>query len=366
MDVLIICNSASGLEVFRGMLIQELIKKENAVCAIIPLADNEKEGVSEKRIEEMGCHLIRVPMERRGLNPFRDCKLLLTYTRMVRKWKPGLVVTYTIKPNIYGGIACRLCHASYAANITGLGTAFQNDGLLRKFVTFLYKAALRKAKTVFFENVEDRQVFLNAGIIREERGCLLNGAGVNLEHFYPEDYPAGKKTRFLFIGRIMKEKGVDELFDAMKRLTAEGVDCLLDILGGFDEDYSGKIQEYESEGWLKYWGYQEDVRPFIAASHCFVLPSWHEGMANTNLECAASGRPVITSRICGCMEAVEDGVTGFLCERKDSDSLYAAMKRFCALPMEERKAMGLAGRKRMEAIFDKKQVVRETIARLME
>ncbi len=128
---------------------------------------------------------------------------------------------------------------------------------------------------------------------------------MDLEHFHPEDYPAGEKTRFLFIGRIMKEKGVDELFDAMKRLTVEGVDCSLDILGGFDEDYSGKIREYESEGWLKYRGYQEDVRPFIAASHCFVLPSWHEGMANTNLECAASGRPVITSRIHGCMEAVE-------------------------------------------------------------
>ena len=366
MDVLIICNSASGLEVFRGMLIQELIKKEKTVCAIVPLADNEKEWVSEKRIEEMGCHLIRVPMERRGLNPFRDCKLLLTYIRTVRKMEPGLVITYTIKPNIYGGIACRLHHVPYAANITGLGTAFQKDGLLRKFVTFLYKAALRKAKIVFFENVEDRQVFLNAGMIREEQGCLLNGAGVNLEHFHLADYPAGEKTRFLFIGRIMKEKGVDELFDAMKRLTAEGVDCSLDILGGFDEDYSGKIREYESEGWLKYWGYQEDVRPFIAASHCFVLPSWHEGMANTNLECAASGRPVITSRIHGCMEAVEDGVTGFLCERKNSGSLYRAMKKFTELSSDERKAMGLAGRKRMEAIFDKKRVVHETMTRLME
>ena len=189
---------------------------------------------------------------------------------------------------------------------------------------------------------------------------------MNLEHFYPADYPGDKKTRFLFIGRIMKEKGVDELFDAMKRLTAEGVDCSLDILGGFDEDYSGKIREYESEGWLKYWGYQEDVRPFIAASHCFVLPSWHEGMANTNLECAASGRPVITSRIHGCMEAVEDGVTGFLCERKNAGSLYRAMKKFTELSFDERKAMGLAGRKRMEAIFDKKRVVHETMTRLME
>lgn len=359
MRILILTNFDVGLYQFRRELIQTLLIK-NEVFISLPY------GELVEPLVEMGCLFIDTPMERRGMNPVKDGRLFAAYRRILREIKPELVICYTIKPNIYGGIACRLRHVPYAVNITGLGTAFQKDGLLRKFVTFLYRVALRKAKVVFFENVEDRQVFLDAGIIREEQGCLLNGAGVNLEHFYPADYPGDKKTRFLFIGRIMKEKGVDELFDAMKRLTAEGVDCSLDILGGFDEDYSGKIREYESEGWLKYWGYQEDVRPFIAASHCFVLPSWHEGMANTNLECAASGRPVITSRIHGCMEAVEDGVTGFLCERKNSGSLYRVMKKFTELSFDERKAMGLAGRKRMEAIFDKKRVVHETMTRLME
>lgn len=162
----------------------------------------------------------------------------------------------------------------------------------------------------------------------------------------------------------MREKGLDELFAAMKKLRADGVECSLDILGGFDEDYSTVIETYEQEGWLKYWGYQDDVRPFIASCHCFVLPSWHEGMANTNLECAASGRPVITSNIHGCMEAVEDGVTGFLCEKQNAESLYQVMKGFCELSREEKQNLGRRGRERMEMYFDKTLVVRNTIRAL--
>lgn len=365
MNILIICNSASGLEAFRGMLIRELITGGNTVSAIVPLTDDEKEWISEKQIEEMGCPLIHIPMERRGMSPLKDGKLLLAYIRTVHRRKPELVITYTIKPNAYGGIACRLCHVPYAANITGLGTAFQNDGWLRKFVTILYKVALRKANVVFFENAENQQVFLDAGMIRKEQACLLNGAGVDLEKFSVKPYPEDSDiVRFLFIGRVMKEKGVDELFAAMRMLQKDGVPCSLDVLGGFDEDYSKQIGDCESEGWLRYHGVQSDVRPFIANCHCFVLPSWHEGMANTNLECAASGRPVITSNIHGCLEAVEDGVTGFLCEKQNAESLYEAMKGFCELTFEERQNMGRAGRKRMEAVFDKRKVVEETIRHL--
>ena len=162
----------------------------------------------------------------------------------------------------------------------------------------------------------------------------------------------------------MREKGIDELFEAMRRLRADGIDCTLDVLGGYEEDYHTKIAQYEEAGWLRYHGYQKDVRPFIADCHCFVLPSWHEGMANTNLECAAMGRPVITSNIHGCMEAVEDGVTGFLCEKKNADDLYRVMKDFTLLTHQQRETMGLAGRRRMEELFDKKKVVEETIRHL--
>ena len=160
----------------------------------------------------------------------------------------------------------------------------------------------------------------------------------------------------------MKEKGVDELFAAMRMLQKDGIHCSLLVLGGFDEDYSKQIEDCENEGWLRYHGVQSDVRPFIENCHCFVLPSWHEGMANTNLECAAMGRPVITSNIHGCLEAVEDGVSGFLCDKKNADNLYQVMKQFTKLSYDERKAMGLAGRKHMEEVFDKKKVVEDTIS----
>ena len=163
------------------------------------------------------------------------------------------------------------------------------------------------------------------------------------------------------MGRIMAEKGIDELFEAMQHLVSDGINCELHLLGSYEENYKAKIEKYEAEGWLHYYGYQKDVRPFIEESHCFVLPSWHEGMANTNLECAASGRPVITSNIYGCLEAVEDEVSGYLCEKQNADDLYRVMKQFTKLSYDERKAMGLAGRKRMEMLFDKRDVVKDTM-----
>ena len=162
----------------------------------------------------------------------------------------------------------------------------------------------------------------------------------------------------------MQEKGIDELFYAMHKLNENGYRCSLDVLGGFEENYSDKMKQYEAEGWLHYRGYQSDIRPFVENTHCFVLPSWHEGMANTNLECAAMGRPVITSNIHGCLEAVEDGISGYMAERKNADDLYKKMKMMCELSCEKRKVMGMDGRKRMEDIFDKKKVVKETLFRL--
>lgn len=357
MKILVLANNDVGLYQFRRELIEKLLEK-HTVTVSLPY------GELVEPLKEEGCTFIDTPLERRGMNPLKDFKLLRQYISILKRNKPDLVITYTIKPNVYGGLACQLMKIPYVANITGLGTTFQNDGLLKKLVVMLYKVGLKKAKTVFFENCENQQVFLDNGIVSKERTCLLNGAGVNLEHYKVTDYPKEDTTKFLFVGRVMKEKGVDELFTAMQRLRADGIDCSLDILGGYEEDYKEKITQYEADGWLHYHGYQVDVRPYIDASHCFVLPSWHEGMANTNLECAASGRPVITSNIHGCLEAVEDGVSGFLCEKQNADSLYEVMKKFTELPSETRKEMGLAGRKRMEEIFDKRKVVQETIEHL--
>ncbi len=358
MNVLIAANYDVGLYQFRRELIERLLQ-EHQVMISLPY------GELVNPLQDAGCLFIDTPVDRRGLNPVKDIKLLLNYRRMLREKKPDLVITYTIKPNIYGSFACRMKKIPYAVNITGLGTAFQKKGLLRAFVKCLYKTALKKAKVVFFENAANQQLFIDEGIVSKDKTVLLNGAGVNTDRYVVAPYPEETPTRFLFMGRVMQEKGVNELFSAMERLHAEGANCCLDVLGGYEEDYAQVIRRCEAQGWLHYHGYQTDVRPFIANAHCFVLPSYHEGMANTNLECAAMGRPLITSDIPGCREAVIEGESGLLCRPKDTDSLYTAMKRFLSMSHEQRQAMGLSGRKHMETVFDKKQVVAETVRHLL-
>lgn len=359
MKIMILANNDVGLYQFRKELIEELCK-ENEVIISLPYGD------FIEPLKEMGCKFIDTPVDRRGINPVTDLSLFRNYRELLKNEKPALVITYTIKPNVYGGFACRLAKIPYAVNITGLGTAFENGGLLKKIVTVMNKAACKKAKVVFFENEGDRQIFIREKIVKEEQTHRLNGAGVNIEKYQVVDYPQGNKFKFLFMGRVMAEKGMDELFEAMRKIISDGISCELDVLGGYEENYKDKIEKYESEGWLHYYGYQKDVRPFIEACHCFVLPSWHEGMANTNLESAATGRPIITSNIHGCKEAVVDGKTGFLANRKDAEDLYKVMKKMTQLSYEERRVMGLAGREHMEKVFDKKKVVGETISCLLK
>lgn len=357
MKIVVLANSDVGLYQFRKELIEELLK-ENKVYISLPY------GELIEPLKEMGCQFINTEVDRRGMNPILDLKLMLKYSFIFYKEKPDLVISYTIKPNIYGGLICRFFHIPYAINITGLGTAFERGGILTKFVTILYREACKKAQTVFFENSVNRDVFLEKRIIEFEQACLLNGAGVNLEKYAATEYPKEEKIKFLFMGRVMAEKGINELFKAMKLLLNEGVNAELHVLGGLEEDYKDVITAYTKEGWLFYHGYQKDVRPFIHDAHCFVLPSWHEGMANTNLECAASGRPIITSNIPGCREAVLNGVSGYLVESKNANALYQVMKQFTELSYEARKEMGMNGRKHMETSFDKECIVNDTIKRL--
>lgn len=355
MKILLLANASGGLYGFRKELIYELLK-QHTVYAGSPLT------LYKDELLQMGVRLIDIPLDRRGMNPFRDFKLLKQYNRIIKQMKPDLAITYTIKPNIYGGIVCRKNKVPYAVNITGLGTAFQKQGLIKKTVTILYRIALKKAKVVFFENFGNESIFVKSHIIKKDQACLLNGAGVNIDQFKYLPYPENEKTFvFLFIGRVMKEKGIDELFDAMKLLLKDGYHCKLNIVGGCEENYQQIMEGYENEGWLKYYGYQDDVVPFIRKSHCFVLPSWHEGMANTNLECAASGRPIITSDIPGCKEAVIDKISGLLCKPQDKDNLYITMKNMINYNEKDREKMGIEGRKHMEKYFDKKTIVKLTL-----
>jgi len=356
--ILVLANDSVGLYLFRLDLLKEVLKT-NEVYISLP------SGKYIEELERAGCKFIDTHMERRGMNPKTDISLFKHYLNILAEVQPNLVITYTIKPNIYGGLACTVRKIPYAVNITGLGTAFQGNGALRQMVTAMYKVALKKAKVVFFENSANRDLFIGEKIVRIQQACLLNGAGVNLQKFPYEEYPKNDVFHFLYIGRVMKEKGIDELFEAMKGLIAEGQNCFLDVVGPFEEDYKDKLGKYEQEGWLKYHGFQGDVRPFIKACDCFVLPSYHEGMANTNLECASSGRPIITSNVPGCKEAIICGKTGFLCEPKNIDSLYSMMLQMLEISRSEREDMGKAGRKHMEELFDKKAVIEKTICRMI-
>ncbi|MGG0276187.1 glycosyltransferase family 4 protein [Bacillus rhizoplanae] len=357
--ILILANNDVGLYKFRKELIQELINQGNNIFISLP------NGTFVQPLIDMGCTFIETKVDRRGINPFTDFKLLTHYLKMLMTIKPDMVITYTVKPNVYGGIVSRIMKVPYATNITGLGTAFQHDGLLKKFIVFLYKLSCKKAKVVFFENEENKNVFIDNNIVKEENTCKLNGAGVNLGEYQFSDYPTEDKIRFLFIGRVMKEKGVDELFEVVKRIKSEYDNILFDIVGPFEDNYKDVITELQKQGCIEYYGFQSDVKPFIKQSCCFVLPSYHEGMANTLLECGAMGRPLITSNIYGCKEAVVDSESGFLVSVRNSEDLYKKIKRFIELPYEDKVIMGQTSRKYIESVFDKKKVVEMTIRELI-
>ena len=355
MKFLIITNHSYMLWQFRRELIEALLRRGEVVIST-PFVGHEHD------FEDLGCRCVETRLERRGKNPLREAALFASYLRLLRTEKPELVVTYSIKPNIYARLLCRWLKIPYCSNVQGLGTAFQSK-TSAALASMLYRAGLKKANTVFFENTENASEFVKRAIIPEKRVKVLPGAGVNLEHFPAVPYPTEEQgIRFLYLGRIMREKGMDELFAVIRRLKAEyGERIRFDLVGFFEDDYQQIVEKLSRESTICFHGFQTDPQPCYAAAHCVVLPSWHEGMSNVLLEGAATGRAVITSDIPGCREAVEDGKTGFLATVKDAESLYRAMTSFLKLSPEERKEMGLLGRKKMESEFDKKRVVKETL-----
>lgn len=354
MKILIITNHSYMLYRFRRELIQALMQ-ENEVVLSMPFVGHEAD------FQAMGLRCIHTEVDRRGINPKTDLKLFQTYRRLLKQEQPDMVITYSIKPNIYAGLACSMAGIPFCANVQGLGTAFQRKGLAQ-FVTVLYKTALRKVKTVFFENEGNAREFLDRRIIPAEKITVLAGAGINLQEYPQRPYPENEAVHFLYLGRIMREKGVDELFAAMRRLHAElGDRVVLDLVGFFDDDYEEEVNRLVSDGIAVFHGFQSEPRPYYAAADCIVLPSWHEGMSNVLLEAAATGRPVITSDIHGCREAVCDGETGLLCRVRDAGDLYEKMYQMALISREKRDAMGNTAREKMEREFEKSLIVEKTI-----
>ncbi len=352
--ILILTNNIGGLHSFR----KEVVK---AICdagynVFISTPDN---NAMADYFREIGCEIIVTEFDRRGVNPVADFKLMLTYRKLISRLKPVAVLTYTIKPNIYGGMAARLCRVPRLANVTGLGDAVENGGWMQKLTISLYKMGLGKARRIFFQNESNRNFGIRMGIA-DDSSILLPGSGVNLLHHTYQEYPAEEgRIRFLYIGRLLKDKGAEELFEAAKAIKAKYPQTEFQIVGNVEGDYQKQLDELVADGIVRFLGPQADVRPFIGAVECTIMPSYHEGMSNVNLESAANGRPVITTNVPGCRETIDDGKTGFLIEAKNSQSLINAIERFIALPYGQKALMGREGRKKVEREFDRQIVVDE-------
>lgn len=350
MRIVFLANADIGLYKFRKEIVEHFCR-ENEVIIVLP------NGEYIPQLIKLGCTFIEFNFNRRGMNPFADTNQILRYYRLLKELRPDVVLTYTIKPNVYGGLACQLLKIPYIANITGLGTSIENGGLLSFITKTLYKLGLKKSDCVFFQNKSNQDLFVDNKIVKGKT-LLIPGSGVNLEANSYEQYPTDENIiKFLFVGRIMKDKGINELLEAAKTVKSQYSNTQFNIIGWCDEDYDSILKKYQEDGIVIYHGLQSEVHDFYKQSHCVVLPSYHEGTANVMLEASATGRPVITTRVPGCIETFEEGVTGFGCEAHSAESLVDAIIKFLSIPNEERKKMGLAARAKMEKEYDRKFVI---------
>lgn len=355
--ILIISNSISGLHSFRAEVVKAFVDKGFTVTILSRLGDPR----SVKCFEEMGCKVIGIEFFIHGTNPVADISLMRKFKKIIRSENPSVVFTYTIKPNVYGGIACALCGVPQIANITGLGAAVEHPGILQNISIMLYRIGLRKTNLVFFQNEFNRTFCLEHRMVRG-KSKMIPGSGVNLtfhslQEFPPEDEP----VRFLFIGRIRQDKGIDEYIAAAEHFYSlrDKYKTEWHVLGGGEPEYEERIKELSGKGVICYHGFQYDVRPYIAEVQCGIHPSFYpEGMSNVLQEYCAAGRAIIATDRPGCKEIVEDGVNGFLIRQRDAEDLIEKVQSFLALPYEKRKEMGLAARAKVEREFSREVVVK--------
>lgn len=350
--VLVINNGTAGLFGFRREVLEELCKN----YAVTVLA---KDTGNKNDLEKMGCTVILAELEYHGTNPFKELSLIRFYKRAIKEMRPDIVLTYTIKPNIYAGISCASLNVPYVANITGLGTAVEKNSLIQKITIPLYRYGLRKAKKVFFQNNENL-TFMRKHNIVSDNYELLPGSGVNLERYKLMDYPIGEKVEFTFISRVMKEKGIDQYLEAAEAIRSRYPNTIFHVYGKCDSQYEPILKQMTENGTIIYHGYTTDVIGVHANSSCTVHPSYYpEGMSNVLLESAACGRPVITTDRAGCREIVDDGVNGYMVKQRDSRDLIEKIEKFLSLSWEERRQMGLRGRAKVEKEFSRQIVVRK-------
>lgn len=355
--IAIITNSSSGLYSFRRELLETLC----ASCAVTVIT---KDTGRLEEIKAIGCSCRPIEMDFHGTNPLKEFKLIVTYRRLLREIRPDAVLTYTIKPNIYGGIACAMLRLPFLANITGLGDAIENSGLLSRFTRSLYRMGLRKASKVFFQNQTNCDFFQKHRLYRGDYE-VLPGSGVNLTRYVCSPYPPLDETHPLtltVVGRITRDKGVREILAAAHELREEKL--VIRFIGACQDSFLQAVQEAEAEGIVRYCGLQKNVSEWYQSSHAILHASYHEGMSNALLEAAACGRPVLATDVPGCRETFDEGVSGFGFPPRDAEAIVRTVRRFLALPYEEKKRMGLAGRKKVEASFDRNIVIEKYLAAL--
>ena len=348
--ILILANSSSGLYGFRNELVVKLLE-QHEVHVSLPDETNNKE------LAEEGCIIYKTPINRRGMNPIQDIGLFRAYRKLLKDIKPDVVLTYTIKPNVYGGLACRIGRVPYIANITGLGSALENGGMVQKIALTLYKIGLKKARCVFLQN-SFNETFFEQHKITKAKKRLIPGSGVNLTRFQVKSLPKDTQE-FIYVSRVMREKGIEEYLSAAKAVKEQYPDAKFHILGYCEESYEEILKKAVEDGLILHHGSVKDVRPYLYGVQCLVHPSFYpEGMSNVCLEAAACGRAVITTKRPGCRETVEDGVTGYLIPQQDKKALTQAILDYLELSYEQKVQMGLAGRARMEKLFDRQQIVK--------
>ena len=355
--ITLVCNTAWAIYTYRQGLIRELVVRGVEVTVLAP-RDRTFELLSA-----MGCRCIDLPVASKGTDPRHDLRTLWALYRHYRTIRPHIVFHYTIKPNIYGSIAAKLAGVDSVAVTTGLGYVFIQHSRAAQVAKKLYRFAFRFPREVWFLNRDDQAAFVDQKLlVHPERARLLHGEGVDLEQF--AFTPLHDRTHFDFvlIGRLLWDKGVAEYVEAARRLRSRYPHARFGLLGPVGVDNPSAISReevaaWEREGVIEYLGEAHDVRPFIAAADCVVLPSYREGVPRTLMEASAMGRPIVATDVPGCREVVADGVNGLLCEVRNVESLAERLAQMLDMSGDARRAMGERGRQKVAAEFDERVVV---------
>lgn len=351
-------NTSWNIYNFRRGLVSALIAQGYRVTVLAP------DDHTTEKLALLGCDTRHLEMNAKGLSVIGEAALLLSMRRHLRALRPDAVLGFTIKNNLYGALAARTLGIPFIPTVTGLGTAFLSGSTLQGIAQTLYRLALRRCPVVVFQNAADRDLFLERGLVRPHQVAMSPGSGVDLDHFSPRPEPEARdRTVFLFIGRMLADKGVRELVEAARYIRARHPDCEFRVLGPMGKDNRSAIPDAEVRGWvdegtITYLGPTDDVRPHIADADCVVLPSYREGSPRTLIEAAAMARPVITTDVPGCRDVVDPGKSALLCPVRDWVALAAAIEFFFSLPLDRQRAMGIAGRSLIQQSFDQSIVIK--------